>query len=91
MTEEQVKSILGVHGGQPFGLGFVFAPRPATLYHYTDLSGFMGIVRSGQIWATDTRFLNDVTEAQQIWSFLIGRLKAFRSKGVRFDGIELDD
>ncbi|MFB9262843.1 DUF2971 domain-containing protein [Bradyrhizobium erythrophlei] len=32
------------------------------LFHYTDLRGFEGILKSGQIWFTDYRHLNDETE-----------------------------
>jgi len=32
------------------------------LYHYTDLRGFAGILKSQQIWFTDYRHLNDKTE-----------------------------
>jgi hypothetical protein len=32
------------------------------LYHYTDQRGLTGILQSGSVWATDTRFLNDQTE-----------------------------
>lgn len=60
----------------------MFQPRPSVLYHYTDLAGFMGIVRSKQIWATDTRFLNDVTETQQVWSFLKDRASEFQTQSV---------
>lgn len=33
-----------------------------TLYHYTSLSGVMGIVESGSLRATDIRFFNDAAE-----------------------------
>ena len=32
------------------------------LYHYTSLDAFQKIVTSGEIWATDSRYLNDTTE-----------------------------
>lgn len=32
------------------------------LFHYTSLPGFIGIVESGSIWASDARYLNDPTE-----------------------------
>lgn len=35
---------------------------PATLWHYTSVQGFHGIVESGSIYATDVRFLNDTDE-----------------------------
>lgn len=35
---------------------------PDTVYHYTDAAGLFGMLKSGRIWATDFRFLNDRTE-----------------------------
>ncbi|GAA1739520.1 DUF2971 domain-containing protein [Aeromicrobium alkaliterrae] len=32
---------------------------PSLVWHYTDQSGLIGILRSGAIWATDAMFLND--------------------------------
>lgn len=31
-------------------------------YHYTDINGFMSIMKNKELWATNTRFLNDETE-----------------------------
>src|SRR4051812_23751258 len=33
-----------------------------TLYHYTTQSGLIGIIRSRELWATDSQYLNDVKE-----------------------------
>jgi hypothetical protein len=38
------------------------AKIPEKLWHYTDYSGFHGIVTSRKIWATDLRYLNDKEE-----------------------------
>jgi len=35
---------------------------PSTVYHYTDLAGFTGIVHSGRMWATLSSHLNDTME-----------------------------
>ncbi len=35
---------------------------PPTLYHYTSLPGLLGILRSGTIWASEARYLNDSAE-----------------------------
>lgn len=32
------------------------------LYHYTSQNGFIGIIQSSSVWATNTRFLNDSSE-----------------------------
>ena len=91
MNEEDIKQLCGVHSGASFGFGFVFQPRPTVLYHYTDLSGFMGVIRSNQIWATDTRYLNDVTETQQIWSFLKDRVSAFQAQFSDTANVQLNE
>lgn len=38
------------------------AGAPDGLWHYTDGVGLQGIVTQEELWATDTRFLNDATE-----------------------------
>ena len=38
------------------------APSPQILYHYTDESGFKGILTSGQLWLTDILTLNNPSE-----------------------------
>lgn len=38
--------------------------RPRRLYHYTSSEGFLGILASMRIWATDIRYLNDAKEYQ---------------------------
>jgi hypothetical protein len=35
---------------------------PATLFHYTDAAGLLGIIDSQKLWATHAFYLNDVTE-----------------------------
>jgi hypothetical protein len=35
---------------------------PPVLYHYTTQTGLLGIIESGEIWASDMRYLNDATE-----------------------------
>lgn len=39
------------------------ARRPnRTIYHYTSLNAFLNIIKTGVIWATETRYLNDTSE-----------------------------
>jgi len=40
------------------------ADRPDMLWHYTNAAGFLGIFRSGKLWATNTDYLNDASEMQ---------------------------
>lgn len=42
--------------------GWLNQPIPEKLWHYTSVRGFQGIVESGNIFATDVRFLNDSAE-----------------------------
>jgi hypothetical protein len=35
-----------------------------TLYHYTDFSALQSIWEKGELWATNARYLNDITETQ---------------------------
>jgi len=48
---------------------------PPTLYHYTSMDGLLGIVGTGNIWATNILYLNDASESQQIWNFVLQRLR----------------
>lgn len=36
--------------------------HPPTLYHYTSAQGLLSMVRSGHIWATESRYMNDPRE-----------------------------
>ena len=38
--------------------------NPPVIYHYTDPAGLIGILSSGQLWATDIQYLNDSSELQ---------------------------
>lgn len=40
------------------------SPLPAVVHHYTDTPGVLGILESGELWATDYRYLNDSSELQ---------------------------
>jgi hypothetical protein len=40
---------------------FSYTPH-STLYHYTTLSGLLGIVSSKVLWASDVRYMNDAAE-----------------------------
>ncbi len=36
--------------------------RPPTLFHYTTAAGLISMVRSGHVWATESRYMNDTRE-----------------------------
>lgn len=60
----------------------LYAPTPpSTLYHYTTLRGFMGIVQQRKIWATDARFLGDSSELQDLGSEIIRQV----SQEIKYD------
>jgi hypothetical protein len=43
---------------------FEFDSFPDKLYHYTDFGGLKGILKSGSLWATYSRTMNDASEQQ---------------------------
>src|SRR4030095_10743470 len=36
--------------------------RPEILYHYTTAHGLLGILQSGELWASNSRWMNDPSE-----------------------------
>jgi hypothetical protein len=38
------------------------AHLPKTIYHYTNMAGFQGIIDSGMVWATHLAYMNDFSE-----------------------------
>jgi len=56
-------------------LSSLYSSQPSsTLYHYTSLSGMMGIVEKRNFWASDIRYLNDSEELTHIESWLQGEI-----------------
>ncbi|MDP2033944.1 MAG: DUF2971 domain-containing protein [Polaromonas sp.] len=47
------------------------------VYHYTDLAGLLGIVRSGELWLTDATQLNDPTELRHGLSYALEVMKSW--------------
>lgn len=43
---------------------------PNTIYHYTDITGLLGLVKSGCIWATHVNRLNDSSENRHGFKFI---------------------
>lgn len=46
-------------------------PRQATIFHYTDVKGALGILKSGELWFTERSHLNDTAEL--MYGFRIAR------------------
>lgn len=52
------------------------------LYHYTSEAGFLGIIASRSLWATDANFLNDATEIDLAHELAQERLKRKRRSRI---------
>lgn len=70
----------------PYGIKHDPADLPATLYHYTDATGLVGMLSSNKIWATEYRFLNDHSEVRHtlvlVRSMIIKRMKQAPSQDM---------
>ncbi len=42
----------------------VFDDTPNVLYHYTSGEGLLGIIKNKEIWATNVRYMNDISELE---------------------------
>lgn len=60
---------------------------PSILYHYTDAAGMMGMLKGGNVWATDYRFLNDKSEVGHSKA-IIREILAERLKGCGNDDLK---
>jgi hypothetical protein len=54
------------------------------VYHYTSLSGLLGITESESIWATNILYLNDASELHYAKELLKEELAIFRGKNQEF-------
>jgi Protein of unknown function (DUF2971) len=64
---------------KPFSESIEAEPPPNLIYHYTDGSGLIGIIRYGTLWLTDIFSLNDPSELKHgidIASSLINSIKS---------------
>jgi Protein of unknown function (DUF2971) len=46
--------------------------RPAVLYHYTTAPGLLSMIKSGHLWATESRYMNDPREFLQGADVILG-------------------
>ena len=51
-------------------------PVPETVFHYTDAPGLFGIITNKELWFTDTRFLNDVSEGEYARTTILNTLRS---------------
>jgi len=58
------------------------ADRPDILWHYTNAAGFLGIFRSGKLWATNTDYLNDASEMRHARGLVLKAVFDSRSNAL---------
>ena len=56
-------------------------PCDGMIYHYTSPQSFYGIIESGEIWLTNTEFVNDVTECKA----LLNEANLFKEHELKFN------
>lgn len=55
---------------------------PKTIYHYTTQTGMLGIIREGEMWATQVHFLNDRNEINLTFKLLNKKLTAYMNNST---------
>ncbi len=46
---------------------YINCKKSLTVYHYTNMQGFQGIIESGKLYFSSMNVLNDETEVYYIW------------------------
>src|SRR5260370_25380614 len=65
-------------------LNEVFSQKPEKpIYHYTTQSGLLGIIKSRQIWATHTQYLNDRREFRHALDLVSKEIDSMKFVGKR--------
>ena len=59
------------------------ATDPKILYHYTSMSGLLGIITSATLWASHIRYLNDRTEQTHLWQTIKNLLDKRLTRRIR--------
>jgi hypothetical protein len=77
--EKFARSLLRKQGKSP----------PDMLWHYTNATGLLGILKSGKLWATNTEYLNDASELRYARHLVWQSINKMRSKtmGSREDDV----
>lgn len=60
---------------------------PEIVYHYTSMDALLNIHATGVIWATNIRYLNDVSEREHFFSLIRSRAKPLNESGLIFPGL----
>jgi hypothetical protein len=66
-----------IHHARAFGRDL-----PVELWHYTDANGLIGILKTGQIWATQVTCLNDTLEQRHFGDLVHDAVKAHRKQNI---------
>lgn len=66
-------------------LQLVPVSHPKTVYHYTSLEGFLGIVKSRSVWMTEFAYLNDRREVRYGLDLLLNTVSEMRATATRED------
>lgn len=62
LNKEQIRKIIDVCDNAVKLHSLELGARPPKLYHFTDISGMIGIIKEKNLWATYAHGLNDATE-----------------------------
>lgn len=65
------------------------ASPPGVLWHYTNAAGFLGIFRSGKLWATNIDYLNDASEMRYARRLVLRGVDSVRSTAVNREELEM--
>ncbi len=65
------------------------ASPPEVLWHYTNATGFLGIFRSGTLWATNTDYLNDASEMRYARHLVLRGVNNVRSNAINREEHEM--
>lgn len=61
---------------------------PGVLYHYTDAAGLLGILEYRELWATETRCMNDAQEVEYAARVVAEDLRTFGERALREMGVD---
>lgn len=64
---------------------FLSTPIPPEVWHYTNLSGFEGILSSGRVWATEAHHTTDKTELIHAREIAVNFLERWRPGNVNME------
>ena len=60
---------------------YINCKKSLTVYHYTNMQGFQGIIESGKMYFSSMNVLNDETEIYYIWRLISKNIEALFDDG----------